>query len=99
LIRCRSRAEDLVFHDARARLARLLLPLADDFGSRTDHGLTIGLELTQQEMAALIGAARQTVSVLLRELVETGAVVRGRRGLLTVDPRGLRRFAEPPAVR
>jgi len=93
LIRCQSRAEDLVFCDARTRLARVLLRLVDDFGRRTDHELTVGLPLTEQEIATLIGTTRQTVSVALGEMVRAGVVVRRAKELVVADPRALRELA------
>lgn len=93
LIRCQSRAEDLVFRDARARLARLLLRLADEFGRRTDDHLSVGLPLTEQEMATLIGTTRQTVSMILSEMVRAGLVVRRARELVVTDPSALREVA------
>jgi CRP-like cAMP-binding protein len=63
LLKLQSRAEDLVFHDTRTRLARLLLRLAHEFGHSADGGLVIGLPLTQDELGKLIGATRQTVSI------------------------------------
>jgi CRP-like cAMP-binding protein len=93
LIRCQSRAEDLVFYDARARLARVLLRLCDEFGRRTDHGLAVGLPLTQQEIASLIGTTRQTVSTALGGMIRAGLVARRPRELIVTDPRALREFA------
>lgn len=93
LIRCQSRAEDLVFCDARTRLARVLLRLVEDFGSRTDHELAVGLLLTEQEIATLIGTTRQTVSVALGEMVRAGVVARHARELAVTDPRALRELA------
>jgi CRP-like cAMP-binding protein len=93
LIRCHSRAEDLVFCDTRTRLARVLLRLVDDFGKRTDHEMAVGLPLTGQEIAALIGATRQSVSAALGELVRAGLVARRAGELVVVNPRALRELA------
>ncbi len=93
LIRWQSRAEDLVFCDARTRLARLLLRLADEFGRRRDHALDVGLPLTEQEIASLIGTTRQTVSVALGEMIRGGLVARRARELVVADPRALRELA------
>jgi CRP-like cAMP-binding protein len=93
LIRCQSRAEDLVFCDARTRLARALLRLADDFGTRANHGVAVGLPLTGQEVAAMIGATRQTVSAALGEMVRAGLVARRAGEVVVRDPRGLRELA------
>lgn len=93
LVRCQSRAEDLVFYDARTRLARLLLRLGDEFGRRTDHELVVGLPLTEHEIATLIGTTRQTVSATLGEMVRAGLVARRGRELVLSDRRALRHLA------
>lgn len=93
LLRLGSRAEDLVFHDARTRLARLLLRLAHEFGHPADGGLAVGLPLTQEEMGRLVGATRQTVSIALRELAAAGLVERHGRELFLPHTQRLRQVA------
>jgi CRP-like cAMP-binding protein len=93
LLKLQSRAEDLVFHDTRTRLARLLLRLAHEFGHSADGGLVIGLPLTQDELGKLIGATRQTVSIAFRELAAAGLVKRHGRELFLAQPQKLRRLA------
>ena len=78
-----SRAEDLVFLDARRRLARFLLRLANEHGQRNGEGLTVGLSLTHAEIASAIGTSRQTVSLHLGEFSAAGLITR-RRGHLDV---------------
>lgn len=94
LITCQSRAEDLVFCNVSARLARLLLRLAEDLGRRTDQGFAIGLPLTGQEIATLIGTTRQTVSPALRDLVRAGVVVRRHGELVIADRPALHEVAK-----
>jgi CRP-like cAMP-binding protein len=93
LVRIRSRAEDLVFHDARHRLSRLLVRLAEEFGDRRPNGLAVGVPLTQEEMATLVGTSRQTVNGVLRDLIAGGLVARKGRELLLTDPAALQRLA------
>jgi CRP/FNR family transcriptional regulator, cyclic AMP receptor protein len=93
LLRLQSRAEDLVFHDTRTRLARLLLRLAHEFGHPADGGLVIGLPLTQEELGKLVGATRQTVSLALGELAAAGLVKRHGRELFLAQTQKLRRLA------
>jgi CRP/FNR family cyclic AMP-dependent transcriptional regulator len=93
LIRWQSRVEDLVFYDARTRLARVLLRLAEEFGGKTNHDLAVGLPLTEQEIATLIGTTRQTVSIILSEMLRAGVVVRRARELVVADSRALRALA------
>jgi CRP-like cAMP-binding protein len=93
LVRCQSRAGDLVFCDARTRLARLLLRLGEDFGQRSDGGLVLGLALSEQEMGTLIGATRQTVSDALGGLIRAGLVARHNRRLRLANAQALRKLA------
>lgn len=92
VIALHSRAEDLVFLDARSRLVRLLVRLADEHG-RDDRGLAIGLPLTHGEIGTLIGTSRQTVSLLLRELSAAGLVARRGRQLVLPRPADLEAIA------
>ena len=95
VIDLQSRAEDLIFLDVRSRLVRLLLRLASEHGLHDDHGLVIGLPLTHEEIATLIGTSRQTVSLLLRELTDAGLVARRGRQLVLPRPAGLEALARP----
>jgi len=79
--------------DAPERLANLLLRLAQDFGVEGERGTIIDLSLTQQDLAKMIGATRETVSHSLARLLEYGAV-RRRRSPITVNPGKLREFLD-----
>lgn len=93
VLEAESRAEDLIFLDARARLARFLLRLAEQHGHRDDQVLTIGLPLTHEEIATLIGTSRQTVSLHLHEFTAAGLVARRGRQLVLPNPGGLKAIA------
>jgi CRP/FNR family transcriptional regulator, cyclic AMP receptor protein len=79
--------------DAPGRLANLLLRLAKDFGAPGERGTVIDLNLTQQDLAKMIGATRETVSHCLARLLEYGAV-RRRRAPITVNVEALQRFLD-----
>ena len=79
--------------DAPGRLANLLLRLAGDFGRDNERGTEIDLSLTQQDLAKMIGATRETVSHCLARLLEYGAVKR-RRSPIVVDAKALERFLD-----
>ena len=71
-----SRVEDLVFCDARARLARIIIDLAEEFGVQADGGVLIDVRLTHAELATLVGSSRPTVSIALGELEDEDALTR-----------------------
>ena len=67
--------------------------LAGDFGVESERGTVIDLHLTQQDLAMMIGATRETVSHCLARLLEFGAV-RRRRAPITVNIDKLRQFLD-----
>src|SRR3970282_588877 len=54
------------------RLAKELLHLAEDLGEETPKGTRLSLHLTHEVLANLIGASRETVTLLIRKFEETG---------------------------
>lgn len=68
--------EDLTFLDARRRIARLLVDLAGGWYEQHEDpdAVTLKLKLTHEEMAALVGTSRETVSRVLGEFQETGTI-------------------------
>ena len=84
---------DLVFSDVPGRVAKALLDLADRFGERTDEGLYVPHELTQEELAQLVGASRETVNKSLAEFVSRGWIRLDGRAVLLLDVDRLRRRA------
>ncbi len=95
LKRIESRVENLVFRDARSRVAAMLLELARTFGRREDGRIRLELPLTQAELATLVGATRQTVNECLGELARMGLVRRAGRSLELLDRAALERVARP----
>ena len=57
--------EDLIFLDVYGRVAKKLLELADTHGVKTDEGVIIDVRLTQQELASMVGASRESVNKVL----------------------------------
>ena len=96
LVRCQARAADLVFLTVPSRLARMLLRLATEFGRKTRQGHIVGLPFTQHELATLIGATRQTVSEVLREMITRGLLRRVGHDLVLNDLDALRELGGLP---
>src|SRR5438132_9970566 len=57
--------EDLIFLDVYGRVAKKLLELADTHGVKTEDGVIIDVRLTQQELASMVGASRESVNKVL----------------------------------
>ncbi len=81
--RVERRLKSLLFRSNRDRLIYLLLELAVKYGERHADGLMLGIRLSHQEMASVIGSTRETVTVLLGELqLEDSLIVKRRRVIL-----------------
>ena len=88
-----SRVEDLVFLNARSRLARILLELANRFGVANNQGQAIQLNLTHAELATLIGASRPTVSITLGEFEDEKIISRESGKIIIIDKNSLQQAA------
>lgn len=80
--RIERRLKSLLFHSNRERLVHLLLELAEKYGRPTEQGLQIGVKLSHQDLAGIIGSTRETVTVLLGELQKEGSLLIKRRQLV-----------------
>lgn len=57
--------EDLIFLDVYGRVAKKLLELAEAHGVSADGGTRIEIRLTQQELASMVGASRESVNKVM----------------------------------
>ena len=65
LRRTNDNVSDVIFTDVPGRVAKQLLGLAQRFGVRDGGSLRVDHELTQEELAQLVGASRETVNKAL----------------------------------
>jgi CRP/FNR family cyclic AMP-dependent transcriptional regulator len=80
LRRLTEQASDLVFLDLPGRMAKLLAVLAAERGSETPEGIELDANLTQTDLAGMVGASRQSVNQILQGFARRGYLqVRGRR--------------------
>jgi CRP/FNR family transcriptional regulator, cyclic AMP receptor protein len=84
---------DLVFTDVPGRVAKALLDLAARFGTQEDEGLHVNHDLTQEELAQLVGASRETVNKALADFVARGWIQLHPKSVLVLDAERLRRRA------
>ena len=84
---------DLVFSDVPGRVAKALLDLAERFGDPETEGVRVRHDLTQEELAQLVGASRETVNKALSEFANRGWLRLEGRSVLLLDQERLARRA------
>ena len=84
---------DLVFSDVPGRVAKALLDLADRFGRTAEDGVHVHHDLTQEELAQLVGASRETVNKALADFASRGWLRLEPRSVVLMDPERLARRA------
>jgi CRP/FNR family transcriptional regulator len=85
-----SLVEDLSFRHVISRVAKILFEhVGDEMGHRP--------RLTQQEMAAMAGTAREIVGRSLKALEEQGAIKLDRHRIIITDKEALQKIMEVPS--
>jgi len=84
---------DLVFSDVPGRVAKALLDLARRFGVQSEDGLHVTHDLTQEELAQLVGASRETVNKALADFASRGFLRLEARAVVILDIERLSRRA------
>jgi len=90
LRRLTTHVEELHFLDITGRLAARLVRLAQDGGNRLPDGsIRLQANLTQGDLAAMVGCTRQSVNKLLGEFTDGGLIRIEREGIVVTDIEGL----------
>lgn len=84
---------DLIFTDVPGRVAKTLLQLANRFGKQEGGALRVNHDLTQEEIAQLVGASRETVNKALATFAQRGWIRLEGKSVLIVDTEHLARRA------
>lgn len=82
---------DLVFSDVPGRVAKALLDLSSRFGRVADDGVHVYHDLTQEELAQLVGASRETVNKALADFAARGWLRLEARSVVLIDLDRLKR--------
>ncbi|MFQ5809002.1 MAG: Crp/Fnr family transcriptional regulator [Armatimonadota bacterium] len=93
LRRAESQIEDLVFRSVPARVAHLMMKLADEHGRVSRDGITIDLRLTHQDIANMVGATRETVTNVLNDLRNDNIIEIEQKRVRIVDQHRLEEAA------
>jgi len=84
---------DLVFTDVPGRVAKALLDLSIRFGRPAEDGILVAHDLTQEELAQLVGASRETVNKALADFATRGWIRLEARAVVLTDAERLKRRA------
>lgn len=95
--RVERRLKSLLFRSTRERLGSLLLELVEQYGRTVPEGTLIDLKLSHQDLASIIGATRESVTLLLGELQAEGLVVVSRQRVVVCSPARLAHTMGLPA--
>lgn len=84
---------DLVFTDVPGRVAKALLDLSVRFGVRAEagQGTLVRHGLTQEELAQLVGASRETVNKALADFAGRGWILLSNKSVTLLDEERLKR--------
>ncbi|MFL6074235.1 MAG: Crp/Fnr family transcriptional regulator [Mycobacteriales bacterium] len=84
---------DLIFTDVPGRVAKNLLQMAQKFGAREGDRIRVTHDLTQEELAQLVGASRETVNKALADFASRGWLRLEGKSVIILDPERLARRA------
>jgi CRP/FNR family transcriptional regulator len=90
---CETRLEDIGLKEVTARLASLVLQLAESEGVMAFEGPKIPTHYTHRQLATMIGASRESVTRAFTKLQKAGAVELRRRHIYVKDVEALERAA------
>ncbi len=81
------RMEHIAFGTAQQKISSIFSILAERFGKTTDKGITIPISLTQQDISELIGMSRETTSIEIKKLLDSGVIIRssGNYSIVNVE--------------
>lgn len=93
LRRTNNNLADLIFTDVPGRVAKQLLQLAQRFGTQEGDAMRVTHDLTQEEIAQLVGASRETVNKALADFAHRGWIRLEGKSVLISDSERLARRA------
>ncbi len=76
---------DFMFTDVAGRVAKQLLRLAQQFGIQEDGAMRVNHDLTQKELAQLMGTSRETVYKVLTDFTQRGWIRPHGKSVLITD--------------
>lgn len=86
IARLQQRLADIMTKSVRERLAILLLNLSTEYGNEQDGGIrSLGLTITHDDLARLVGSSREMVSKVMGSFRELGWIRSSRKTIEILD--------------
>ncbi|MBO8138070.1 MAG: Crp/Fnr family transcriptional regulator, partial [Desulfotomaculum sp.] len=92
LIDAHHRISSMSVTDVFTRTITIIKKLSDSFGRETDKGIEVGLKLSRQDMANLVGTTRETISRVLSKLKNQGIIELNKQQIIIKDMDALEDF-------
>lgn len=83
--------------DLRGRLALTISDLAATFGVQESAGVRIGVPITHENLADMVGASRERISKAMAALMSAGLISYRRQAVIVLNAAGLQGVATPSA--
>ncbi len=95
IARLQQRLAEIMTKPVKVRLATLLLNLAEEYGEdRHDGGRSLGLTITHDDLARLVGSSREMVSKVMAAFRDEGLLRSARKQVELLDLPVLQQLAE-----
>ena len=95
IARLQQRLAEIMTKSVKVRLATLLLNLAEEYGEdRADGARSVGLTITHDDLARLVGSSREMVSKVMGGFRERDLIRSSRKQVDLLDREALRRIIE-----
>jgi CRP/FNR family transcriptional regulator len=92
LRRAQENVRDLALKDSSARVAGLLIFLAEKYGEKKKERVILDISLTQQELANMIGSSRETVSRVLGQFESEDLIKSSRKKIIILKPEKIKSY-------
>lgn len=95
IARLQQRLAEIMTKSVRVRLATMLVNLSTDYGADLpEGGRSVGLTITHDDLARLVGSSREMVSKVMSSFRDEGLIRSSRKQINITDLPGLQQMAE-----
>lgn len=95
IARLQQRLAEIMTKSVRVRLATMLVNLSTDYGDDMPNGgRSVGLTITHDDLARLVGSSREMVSKVMASFRDDGFIESSRKQILITDLGALQHLAE-----